>query len=62
MKWNSDNEYLYAFTLRYPNGKEGIVGYKYKSRHITYLIVSVAKEINNNIRIVLFRLELRKIY
>ena len=47
-KWLSDNAYVYGFILRYPQGKQGITGYKYESWHYRYVGKELAKILYNN--------------
>ena len=43
--WVKDNAYKYGFIIRYPYGKESIVGYEYEPWHLRYLGVELATEI-----------------
>lgn len=43
--WLCDNCKDFGFIIRYPEGKEGITGYKYEPWHIRYVGIEVAKEI-----------------
>lgn len=47
-KWLNDNAYQYGFILRYPQGKQGITGYKYESWHYRYVGKELAKTLYNN--------------
>jgi len=47
-KWLNDNAYKYGFILRYPEGKQGITGYKYESWHYRYVGKELAKTLYNN--------------
>ena len=47
-KWLNDNAYKYGFILRYPQGKQGITGYKYESWHYRYVGKELAKTLYNN--------------
>lgn len=41
-KWLADNSYKYGFILRYPEGKEGVTGYRYEPWHFRYVGVDLA--------------------
>ena len=47
-KWLNDNAYKYGFILRYPQGKQGITGYKYESWHYRYVGKELAQTLYNN--------------
>ena len=47
-KWLNENAYVYGFILRYPQGKQGITGYKYESWHYRYVGKELAKTLYNN--------------
>lgn len=44
-KWVKDNAYRYGFVIRYPYGKENIVGYEYEPWHLRYFGIELATEI-----------------
>ena len=45
--WLADNCYKYGFIIRYPEGKEGITGYKYEPWHIRYVGSEIAKKVHD---------------
>lgn len=47
-KWMKDNSYKYGFILRYPKGKEYIMGYMFESWHYRYVGVDIATYIHDN--------------
>ena len=47
-KWMAANAYKYGLILRYPNGKQGITGYKYESWHFRYVGKDLASKLYNN--------------
>lgn len=42
-KWAAENAHRFGFILRYPQGKEGITGYKYEPWHFRYVGKEAAK-------------------
>lgn len=45
--WLKNNSYLYGFIVRYPAGKESIVGYEYEPWHMRYVGKDLAKQIHS---------------
>ena len=45
--WVAEHAHEYGFIIRYPDGMEGITGYKYEPWHIRYVGSEVATEIYN---------------
>lgn len=43
-KWLADNAYKFGFIIRYPEGKQGITGYRYEPWHIRFVGVDLATE------------------
>jgi len=43
--WTKENAHKYGFIIRYPKGKEDIVGYSYEPWHIRYVGVELATKI-----------------
>jgi D-alanyl-D-alanine carboxypeptidase len=43
-RWVADNAYRYGFVIRYPDGAEGVTGYRYEPWHIRYVGVDLATE------------------
>ncbi|NTW71144.1 MAG: M15 family metallopeptidase [Eubacteriaceae bacterium] len=43
--WVKENAYTYGFIIRYPEGKEDVVGYAYEPWHLRYVGYELAKEI-----------------
>lgn len=46
--WLENHCHEYGFILRYPQGKQGITGYKYESWHIRYVGTDMAYAIHNS--------------
>ena len=46
-EWLASNAYKYGFILRYPQGKQGVTGYKYESWHFRYVGVELATKLYN---------------
>lgn len=46
--WLAEHCYEYGFIIRYPQGKEGITGYKYEPWHIRYVGNEVAEYLYNS--------------
>lgn len=47
-EWVRENAHLYGFIIRYPQGKEDIVGYEYEPWHLRYLGENLASKIYNS--------------
>lgn len=47
-EWLAENAHKYGFIIRYPEGQEGITGYKYEPWHIRYVGIDVATELFDN--------------
>ena len=45
--WLKEHCVDYGFIIRYPEGKQGITGYKYESWHIRYVGVEMAKKLRD---------------
>jgi D-alanyl-D-alanine carboxypeptidase len=43
-QWVAENAYRYGFVIRYPDGAEGVTGYRYEPWHVRYLGVDLATE------------------
>jgi zinc D-Ala-D-Ala carboxypeptidase len=43
-QWVAQNAYRYGFVIRYPDGLEGITGYRYEPWHVRYVGVDLATE------------------
>jgi D-alanyl-D-alanine carboxypeptidase len=46
--WLTDNSYKYGFTLRYPEGKEPVTGYRYEPWHFRYVGVNLATALHES--------------
>lgn len=45
-KWLAQHAHEYGFIVRYPNGKEAVVGYMYEPWHLRYVGVELATELH----------------
>ncbi|NYJ05646.1 M15 family metallopeptidase [Petropleomorpha daqingensis] len=43
-QWVAQNAYRYGFVIRYPDGAEGVTGYRYEPWHVRYVGVALATE------------------
>jgi D-alanyl-D-alanine carboxypeptidase len=43
-QWVAENGYRYGFVIRYPDGLEGVTGYRYEPWHVRYVGVDLATE------------------
>ena len=43
-RWVAENAYRYGFVIRYPDGAEGVTGYRYEPWHVRYVGVDLATE------------------
>jgi D-alanyl-D-alanine carboxypeptidase len=43
-RWVAENAHRYGFVIRYPDGLEGITGYRYEPWHVRYVGVQLATE------------------
>jgi D-alanyl-D-alanine carboxypeptidase len=44
-RWVAENGYRYGFVIRYPDGAEGVTGYRYEPWHVRYVGVDLATEL-----------------
>lgn len=47
-QWLASNAYKYGFIIRYPKGKESIVGYQYEPWHLRYIGKSLASQLHGS--------------
>lgn len=47
-RWLADHAHEYGFVIRYPDGKEGIVGYTYEPWHVRFVGKELAAEVHKS--------------
>lgn len=47
-QWVAANAHRFGFVIRYPDGKEGVTGFKYEPWHLRYLGVELATELTTS--------------
>jgi D-alanyl-D-alanine carboxypeptidase len=47
-RWVAENGYRYGFVIRYPDGAEGVTGYRYEPWHVRYVGVDLATEMRTD--------------